>query len=51
MDKRLKFVARLLDRVPNVIAVGMNCVSPEIVGEAIVVYPNSGENWDGRTHD
>lgn len=53
--------ARLLDRVPNVIAIGVNCVKPEIVGEAIrairtgsnkaiVVYPNSGEQWDGWTH-
>jgi homocysteine S-methyltransferase len=54
--------ARLLDRSPNVISVGVNCVRPEIVGEAIralkagtskalVVYPNSGEHWDGQTHD
>ena len=53
--------ARLLDRVPNVIAIGVNCVRPEIVGDAIralraatgkaiVVYPNSGERWDGKTH-
>jgi homocysteine S-methyltransferase len=52
--------ARLLDRVANVMAVGVNCVKPEIVGEAIralkagtskaiVVYPNSGEQWDGKT--
>ena len=52
--------ARLLDRVPNVIAIGVNCVRPEIVGEAIrvlrtgtskaiIVYPNSGEQWDGKT--
>lgn len=54
--------AQLLDHVPNVFAVGVNCVRPEIVGEAarslktgtakpIVVYPNSGEHWDGQTHD
>lgn len=54
--------AQLLDRVPNVFAVGVNCVRPEIVGEAvrslktgtakpIVVYPNSGEQWDGQAHD
>ena len=47
---------RVVDRVTNVIAVGVNCVKPEIVGEAIrslkegttkpiVVYPNSGETW------
>jgi homocysteine S-methyltransferase len=52
--------ARLLDRVPNVIAIGVNCVKPEIVGDAIralragtskaiVVYPNSGEQWDAQT--
>jgi homocysteine S-methyltransferase len=49
--------ARLIDAVPNVIAVGVNCVRPEIVGDAIralaagtgkpiVVYPNSGERWN-----
>jgi len=54
--------ARLLDSVPNVIAVGVNCVKPRVVEPAIralkdgtskpiVVYPNSGERWDGRTHD
>jgi homocysteine S-methyltransferase len=53
--------ARLLDRVPNVVAIGVNCVRPEVVGDAIralksgtskaiVVYPNSGEQWDGKTH-
>jgi homocysteine S-methyltransferase len=54
--------ARLLDQVRNVIAVGVNCVSPEVVSDAIgalragtskaiVVYPNSGERWDGQSHD
>ncbi len=49
--------ARLVDRVANVLAVGVNCVRPEVVGDAIrslaagtgkpiVVYPNSGERWD-----
>jgi homocysteine S-methyltransferase len=49
--------ARLIDPVPNVFAVGVNCVKPEIVGEAIralaagtgkpiLVYPNSGECWE-----
>jgi homocysteine S-methyltransferase len=48
--------ARLVDPVPGVFAVGVNCVKPEIVGDAIralaagtakpiVVYPNSGERW------
>ena len=49
--------ARLADGLPNVFAVGVNCVRPEVVGAAIrtletgtgkpiVVYPNSGERWD-----
>ena len=51
--------ARLVDRNSNVIAVGVNCVRPEVVGAAIralqagtdkpiVVYPNSGETWESR---
>jgi homocysteine S-methyltransferase len=54
--------AQVLDRVRNVIAVGVNCVRPEVVSIAIralkagtskdiVVYPNSGEHWNGQTHD
>jgi homocysteine S-methyltransferase len=46
--------ARLIDGVANVFAVGVNCVKPEIVvdairtlaagtGKPIIVYPNSGE--------
>lgn len=49
--------ARLAESAPNVAAVGVNCVRPEVVGDAIralkagtrkpiVVYPNSGERWD-----
>ncbi len=51
--------ARLLDAIPNVIAIGVNCVRPAVVGRAIrelkagtgkgvVVYPNSGEQWDAE---
>ncbi len=54
--------ARFLDRIPNVIAIGVNCVRPEIVGESIralragsgkpiVVYPNSGEQWEAKSQD
>ena len=54
--------ARFLDRIPNVTAIGVNCVRPEVVGDAIralragstkpiVVYPNSGENWNAGTQD
>lgn len=54
--------ARLLDPMPQVHALGVNCVKPEVVGDAIrslragtgkpiVVYPNSGERWSGETRD
>jgi len=49
--------ARWLDGVPQVVAIGVNCVAPELVEsliheigtgtrKPIVVYPNSGESWD-----
>jgi homocysteine S-methyltransferase len=49
--------ARFLDGEDRVIALGVNCVHPRVVGTAIrhlaagsakpiVVYPNSGERWD-----
>jgi homocysteine S-methyltransferase len=52
--------ARAADRVDSVIAVGVNCVHPRVVTTAIeeltsgtskpiVVYPNSGEQWDARS--
>jgi homocysteine S-methyltransferase len=50
--------ARELDAEPQVVAVGVNCVPPDQAGsliralrrgttKPIVVYPNSGEVWDG----
>lgn len=50
--------AALLDRLPQVVAIGVNCVQPEDTAsliaalrrgtiKPIVVYPNSGEQWDG----
>lgn len=50
-------LAHFLDGVPQVVALGLNCVSPRIVREGIanlqahtakplVVYPNSGEVYD-----
>jgi len=44
--------------VPEVVAVGVNCCSPadvlpaieiarEVTGKPVIVYPNSGEQWDG----
>ncbi|MGH7677105.1 MAG: homocysteine S-methyltransferase, partial [Gemmatimonadaceae bacterium] len=49
--------ARAIDRSENVMAVGVNCLRPTLVlgairnlraatDKAIVVYPNSGEEWD-----
>ena len=53
----LQACAELLDREPQIIAVGINCTSPELIGslvsrleqttrKPILVYPNSGEQWD-----
>jgi homocysteine S-methyltransferase len=53
--------ARFLDAEPQVVAVGVNCVRPSHVSalvrelrrgtaKPIVVYPNSGERWDGAAH-
>jgi homocysteine S-methyltransferase len=44
--------------VPEVVAVGVNCCAPgdvfaaveiarDVTGKPVVVYPNSGEEWDG----
>jgi homocysteine S-methyltransferase len=52
--------ARLLDRAPNIIAIGINCTAPRyilpLVGKIravatkrIAVYPNSGETWVSET--
>jgi homocysteine S-methyltransferase len=51
--------ARWLDAVPQVVALGVNCVAPELVEsliheigtgtrKPIAVYPNSGETWDAH---
>ena len=51
--------ARLVSSSPQVIAVGVNCVPPKQVDALLarlrsatdlplVVYPNSGERWDGK---
>ena len=53
----LRACAELLDAQPQVIGIGVNCTAPELiaslVGELakitskpIIVYPNSGEQWD-----
>jgi homocysteine S-methyltransferase len=52
--------ARLLDAEPQLVAIGVNCTAPPLIeplvrqlkaatGKKIVVYPNSGEQWDGGT--
>jgi homocysteine S-methyltransferase len=44
--------------VPEIVAVGVNCCAPadvenavqvagEVTGKPVIVYPNSGEEWDG----
>jgi homocysteine S-methyltransferase len=53
----LRACAELLDKQPQVVGIGVNCTAPEwiesLVGEVarvtskpIIVYPNSGEQWD-----
>jgi homocysteine S-methyltransferase len=53
----LQACGELLDRDPQIIAIGMNCTPPRFIRsltrqlasvtrKPIVVYPNSGEQWD-----
>jgi homocysteine S-methyltransferase len=53
----LRACAQLLDAQPQVIGIGVNCTAPELIGsligelakvtsKPIIVYPNSGEQWD-----
>lgn len=47
-------------RIPEIVAVGVNCCAPEDVlpaislagevGKPVIVYPNSGERWDTIRH-
>ena len=52
--------AAMLDTVPAVVAVGINCTAPHLIGRLITevkagtakpvfVYPNSGELWDATS--
>jgi homocysteine S-methyltransferase len=43
--------------IPEIVAIGVNCCAPDDVlpairmadiGKPVIVYPNSGERWDGR---
>jgi homocysteine S-methyltransferase len=56
----LRECAALLDGVPQVLAIGVNCTAPglilPLIGELragtqkpLVVYPNSGEGWDAES--
>ena len=53
----LRACAELLDTQPQVIGIGVNCTAPELItsligelakvtSKPIIVYPNSGEQWD-----
>jgi homocysteine S-methyltransferase len=53
----LRACAELLDKQTQVIGVGVNCTAPKLIGsliselakvtsKPIIVYPNSGEQWD-----
>ena len=54
--ERLADCAAALNDVPQVVAVGINCTAPHLIGslileakattKPILVYPNSGEQWD-----
>ncbi len=58
--ERLRECARVLNGAERVLAVGINCTRPDLVGaligearagtgKPVVVYPNSGETWDAAT--
>jgi homocysteine S-methyltransferase len=53
----LRVCAELLDTQPQIIGIGVNCTAPELIrsligelrrvtSKPIIVYPNSGEQWD-----
>ena len=57
----LRACAKLLDKEPQVIGIGVNCTAPAMIGsliaeaaqvtrKPIIVYPNSGEAWDAVHH-
>lgn len=59
--EHLRDCASYLDTVPQVLAVGINCTSPQGVapllrelragtGKPLLAYPNSGEGWDAEGH-
>ena len=59
--ERLRECAELLDKQPQVVGIGVNCTPPGLIaaligelaqatGKPIIVYPNSGEQWDAQHH-
>jgi homocysteine S-methyltransferase len=53
----LQECAELLDKQPQIVGIGVNCTRPELIAsltsqlaqvtsKPIIVYPNSGEQWD-----
>ena len=53
----MRTCAELLDKQPQVVGIGVNCTAPELIeslvvelarvtSKPIIVYPNSGEQWD-----
>jgi homocysteine S-methyltransferase len=59
--ERLRDCGALLDAQSQIIGVGVNCTSPELIASLIreltavtkkpvIVYPNSGEPWDAEHH-
>jgi homocysteine S-methyltransferase len=57
----LRECAELLDGQPQIIGVGVNCTRPELIdglirelaqvtSKPVIVYPNSGEEWDAAHH-
>jgi homocysteine S-methyltransferase len=57
--ERVSFCAEVLDREPQVVAIGINCTPPHhvssLIGEVrratskpVVVYPNSGKQWNAE---
>jgi homocysteine S-methyltransferase len=58
-SETLAACAALLDPIPQVVAVGVNCTQPSLIApligeirsaslKPVVVYPNSGELWDAQ---
>lgn len=56
----LSEIAGVLDREPNILAIGINCTAPDYVApliheirsvseKPIIVYPNTGETYDAET--